>query len=61
MTDCGTIMADFFFSQESKPIPEANGHLPEASHDITLKKLPVSFAAIATTAPDTAKEVTVSA
>lgn len=47
---------------ESRPIAETNGHTDEATLDTPpVKKLPISFAAVANGAPDVPKEVSVSA
>jgi hypothetical protein len=48
-----------FFPQESKA--ETNGILVDSPHEHVVNKLPISFAAVATAAPDMVKEVSVSA
>jgi hypothetical protein len=50
-----------YLFQQTKPVVETNGHLPDASQDTVTKKLPISFAAVATATSDTGKEVSVSA
>jgi len=48
-------------SESPESEPKYAEHLPETPQDTMAKKLSVSFAAVATTGPDTGKEVAVSA